>query len=93
MVAHLLTTAALWVESRHLSKINNERHKQSSCEHTLARQKIPVFKKWGWVAKLVAHLLATQLSGFESKHLSKMLIVKHKLSSGQLEHTLARQKN
>jgi hypothetical protein len=38
-VARLLATAALWVRTRHLSKIKNRRPKQKSGQHTLARQK------------------------------------------------------
>ncbi len=45
LVAHLLSTAALWVRSRHFSKIQNRRHKQRSGQHTLARQKNTVLKK------------------------------------------------
>jgi hypothetical protein len=46
LVARLLATAALWVriQSRLLSKIQNCRHKQRSCQHTLARQKILKYK-------------------------------------------------
>ncbi len=44
-----------------------------------------------WVAKLVERLLAIlQLSGFESRHLSKIQNGRHKQRSGQ--HTPARQK-
>jgi hypothetical protein len=45
---------------------------------------------WKWVAKLVAHLLATAALWFESGHLSKIQNGRHKQRSGQ--HTLARQK-
>jgi hypothetical protein len=43
LVARLLASAALWVrmiDSLHLSKIQNGRHKQRSGQNTLARQKI-----------------------------------------------------
>ncbi len=40
LVARLLAKAALWFESRHLSKILNGRHKQRSDQHTVARQNI-----------------------------------------------------
>ncbi len=48
---------------------------------------------WRWVAKFVAHLLATagQLSGFGSRHLPEIQNGRHKQRSGQ--RTLARQKN
>ncbi len=41
LVARLLATAALWVRIQtSLKKIQNGRHKQRSCDHTLACQKI-----------------------------------------------------
>ncbi len=45
-----------------------------------------------WMAKLVAHLLATAAlcMGFESRHLSKVQNGRHEQRSGQ--HTLTRQK-
>jgi hypothetical protein len=39
-----------------------------------------------WVATLVARLLAMQLSGFETRHLSKIHNGRHKQRSGR--HTL-----
>ncbi len=42
MFSELSTKGDGWLarfESRHLSKIQNGRHKQRSCQHTLARQK------------------------------------------------------
>ncbi len=40
LVSGLLATAALWVQIRNFSKIQNGRHKQRSGQHTLASQKI-----------------------------------------------------
>ncbi len=49
-----------------------------------------VAKSGRWVAKLVARMLIWQLSGFESRHLSKILNGRHNQRSGQ--HTLAHKK-
>jgi hypothetical protein len=55
--ALLLDMAALWFESRHLSTVQNGRHKQRNGRHTLARQKkiqksvkMPSF--WGFPEKV-----------------------------------------
>jgi hypothetical protein len=45
----------------------------------------------GWVAKSVARQLASEHSGFESRHPSKIINGRHKRRSGR--HTPARQKN
>ncbi len=44
-----------------------------------------------WVANLLERLLLRQLSGFESRHLSKIQNGRHKQRRGQ--YTLARQNN
>ncbi len=59
MVGRLLATAALWVESRHLSQIQNGRNKQRSGQHTLARKKI--YKKLKLLRQLSKFFLTNVL--------------------------------
>jgi hypothetical protein len=89
VLAHPLATAALWFESRHLSKIQNGRHKQTRGQHTQARHKKEKKKKKGTTFKIMSHLLISLNTRFVlflplATFLTKIFLLQLFLRGGEL---------
>jgi hypothetical protein len=59
LLARLLATAVLWLRSQTSLKIQNERHKQRSGQHTPARQKITK-KKFNAIVRCENNIIFSQ---------------------------------